>query len=74
MDFARDIIFKGLTLYGVTGRKMYTTWHQMGRFLRGGPFDPSPVITHRFRMEDIAEAIAVIKADVAGKVILTVGR
>src|SRR6266850_7120399 len=26
VDFARDIIFKGLTIYGVTGRKMYQTW------------------------------------------------
>src|SRR3954462_5244048 len=29
VDFARDVIFKGLTLYGVTGRKMYQPWHQM---------------------------------------------
>ncbi|MFL5510885.1 MAG: L-threonine 3-dehydrogenase, partial [Gemmatimonadales bacterium] len=40
VDFARDIIFKGLTLYGVTGRKMYQTWHQMRRFLRAGQLDP----------------------------------
>ena len=74
VDFARDVIFKGLTLYGVTGRKMYETWHQMRRFLRGGQLDPRPVITHRFPLECIAEAIQVIKAGQAGKVILEVGR
>jgi len=72
VDFARDIIFKGLTLYGVTGRKMYQTWHQMGRFLRAGQLDPRPVITHRFPLECIREAIQVIKDGQAGKVILEV--
>ena len=73
VDFARDIIFKGLTLYGVTGRKMYQTWHQMLRFLRAGQVNPRPVITHRFPLEQIAAAIQVIKDGQAGKVILEVG-
>jgi threonine 3-dehydrogenase len=57
VDFARDVIFKGLTLYGVTGRKMYDTWHVMQRFLRAGQLDPRPVVTHRFPLDRIAEAI-----------------
>jgi threonine 3-dehydrogenase len=72
VDFARDVIFKGLTVYGVTGRKMYQTWHQMQRFLRAGQLDPRPVITHRFPLERIADAIQVIKDGQAGKVILEV--
>jgi threonine 3-dehydrogenase len=73
VDFARDIIFKGLTLYGVTGRKMYETWHQMRRLLRAGQLDPCPVITHRFPLEGMAEAIGVLKDGQAGKVILEIG-
>jgi threonine 3-dehydrogenase len=73
VDFARDIIFKGLTVYGVTGRRMYRTWHQMRRLLRGGQLNPKPVITHRFPLERIGEAIQVIKDGQAGKVILEVG-
>jgi threonine 3-dehydrogenase len=73
VDFARDIIFKGLTLYGVTGRRMYQTWHQMQRFLRGNQLDPLPVITHRFPLESFSEAIQVIKDGQAGKVILEIG-
>ncbi len=72
VDFARDVIFKGLTLYGVTGRKMYQTWHQMQRFLRAGQLDPTPVITHRFPLDQISEAIQVIKDGAAGKVILEI--
>lgn len=74
VDFAREVIFKGLTLYGVTGRKMYETWHQMRRFLKAGQLDPAPVVTHRFPLESIGDAIRVIKEGQAGKVILEVAR
>ena len=73
VDFATEIIFKGLTVYGVIGRKMYETWDQMQRFLRSGRFDPAPVITHRFPLERIDEALAAIKSGDAGKVILEIG-
>jgi threonine 3-dehydrogenase len=72
VDFAKEIIFRGLTLYGVTGRKMYSTWHTMGGMIRSGQLDPLPVVTHRFPLEQIAEAIAVIKDGRAGKVILEI--
>ena len=51
VNFATEVIFKGITIYGVVGRRMYDTWHQMTRFLRSGEFDPTPVITHRFPLE-----------------------
>jgi threonine 3-dehydrogenase len=73
VDFARDVIFKGVTVYGVTGRRMYQTWQAMSRFLRAGQFDPAPVVTHRFPLERIADAIGVIKDGSAGKVILEIG-
>jgi threonine 3-dehydrogenase len=73
VDFARVVIFKGLTIYGVTGRRMYDTWQQMGRIIRAGQFDPSPVITHRFPLDRMADAIGVIKDGSAGKVILEIG-
>lgn len=72
VDFAKEIIFRGLTIYGVTGRKMYGTWNTMARLIRSGQFDPRPVITHRFPLEQIADAIAVIKEGQAGKVILEI--
>jgi threonine 3-dehydrogenase len=72
VDFARDVIFKGLTLYGVTGRRMYDTWQAMFRLLRAGQLDPRPVITHRFKLEEIGQAIQVIKDGQAGKVILEI--
>jgi threonine 3-dehydrogenase len=72
VDFATEIIFKGITLYGVIGRKMYQTWHQMRRFLSTGLLDPRPVITHRFPLAKIDDALAAIRSGDAGKVILEI--
>ena len=72
IDFANEIIFKGITVYGVVGRKMYETWHQMRRFLSAGLFDPRPVITHRFPLAKIDDALAAIRSGGAGKVILEI--
>jgi threonine 3-dehydrogenase len=72
VDFATEIIFKGITIYGVIGRKMYQTWHQMGRFLSAGLLDPRPVITHRFPLARIDDALATIRSGDAGKVILEI--
>jgi threonine 3-dehydrogenase len=73
INLATEVIFKGVTIYGVIGRKMYETWNQMQRFLRSGQFDPRPVITHRFPLHQIDEALAAIRSGDAGKVILSIG-
>jgi threonine 3-dehydrogenase len=72
VDFAREVIFKGITVYGVVGRRMYDTWHQMTSFLRSGAFDPTPVITHRYPLECYDEAIHAIRSGAAGKVVFEV--
>ena len=72
VNFASEVIFKGITIYGVVGRRMYDTWHQMTRFLRSGNFDPTPVITHRFPLEGAEEAIRAIRSGEAGKVIFEI--
>jgi len=72
VDFATEVIFKGITIYGVVGRRMYDTWIQMTQFLRAKQFDPTAVITHRFPLEQHAEAIAVIKSGEAGKVVFEI--
>lgn len=68
LDITRDIIFKGLTIHGIVGRRMFETWYQMRAYLLGGLIEPSPVITHRFRMDQVEDAMKAI-ASGAGKVI-----
>jgi threonine 3-dehydrogenase len=72
INLANEIIFKGITIYGVIGRRMYEDWHLMRRFLTSGQFDPRPVITHKFPLAKIDDALAAIRSGDAGKVILEI--
>jgi threonine 3-dehydrogenase len=71
IDFARDIIFKGATVLGINGRKMYETWFQMEALLRAGKLDLSPVITHQLPMAEFAHGMELLKSGEASKIILT---
>ena len=71
IDLAGTVIFKGITVYGVLGRRMYDTWTQMSAFLKAGLIDVRPIITHRVPFERFEEGIAAIRSGQAGKVILT---
>jgi threonine 3-dehydrogenase len=64
-----DIVFKGLTLQGIYGRKMFETWYKMLAMLQTG-LDVSKVITHHFAAEDYQEALDVMRSGNSGKVIL----
>jgi threonine 3-dehydrogenase len=65
----RTVIFNMLTLRGIYGREMYETWYKMTVMLQSG-LDISPVITHRFSIDDYEEAFAVMRSGNSGKVIL----
>ena len=51
-----EIIFKGLTVQGVYGRKMYETWYKMAAMIEGG-LDLTPIITHRFHYTEFERAL-----------------
>lgn len=64
-----DVIFKELTLKGIYGREMFETWYKMISLLKND-LDITPIITHRFKINDYEEAFKAAKSDTAGKVIL----
>lgn len=64
-----DIVFKGLTLQGIYGRRMFETWYKMLAMLETG-LDVSKVITHHFNAEDFEDALDVMRSGDSGKVIL----
>lgn len=70
LDFARDIIFKGATVQGINGRKMFETWFQMEALLAAGKLHLEPVITHRLKMAQFADAMKLLQSGEAIKVIL----
>ena len=63
-----EIISKGLTLQGVSGRKM-DNWHQMSYMVQGG-LDLTPVITHKFHYTEFEQGFAAMNSGKSGKVVL----
>ena len=64
-----DVIFKGLTLQGIYGRKMFETWYKMGVMIEAG-LDLSPIITHRYHYTEFEKGFAAMNSGNSGKVIL----
>jgi threonine 3-dehydrogenase len=74
IDLADAVIFKGATVHGINGRKMYETWYQAEALLRGGQIDLSPVITHRLPLARFDDAMKLLESGEASKILLTVKR
>jgi threonine 3-dehydrogenase len=72
LDLADGIIFKGATVHGINGRKMYETWYQAEALLREGKIDLSPVITHRLPLARFDEAMKLLESGEASKILLTI--
>jgi threonine 3-dehydrogenase len=70
LNFSEDIIFKGLTIQGINGRRMYQTWYQMTALLTSGRLDLRPVITDRLPMKDFAIAMERLKTGEASKILV----
>ena len=68
LDLSRDVIFKGITVYGVIGRKMFETWHQMSTFLEAGLIDLDPVITHMLPFDQFEKGLSAMASGDQGKV------
>lgn len=74
LDLANAVIFKGATVHGINGRKMYETWFQMEALLRDSGIDLAPVITHRLPLAQFDEAMRLLDSGEASKILLTVKR
>jgi threonine 3-dehydrogenase len=70
LNFSEDIIFKGITVQGINGRRMYQTWYQMQALLKAGKLDLHPVITDRISMRDFSKGMERLKTGEASKILL----
>jgi threonine 3-dehydrogenase len=70
MNLATDIIFKGATVQGINGRRMYQTWYQMTALLKAGMLDLHPVITDRLPMKEFSKGMDMLNAGTASKILL----
>lgn len=70
LDWANDLVFKGVRVYGVVGRRLWQTWYTIRDLLHGGLVDLTPVITHRFPLSDFNKAMDTMQSGESGKVIM----
>lgn len=63
------VIFKGITIRGIYGRMMFETWYKMQAMIQSG-LDVTPVITHKFKIDDYKEGFEIMRSGNSGKVIL----
>ncbi|MGE6378143.1 L-threonine 3-dehydrogenase [Peribacillus muralis] len=70
LNITEDIVFKGLTVQGITGRKMFSTWQQVSSLLGSGKVDLRPMITHRFSLSDFEMGFDLMIKGQCGKVLL----
>jgi len=71
-DFDDALIFKGATVHGIVGRRLWETWYQMRALLRGGAVDLAPLVTHRFALDDYEAAFDLMASGECGKVVMFV--
>lgn len=55
-DFNEHIIFKGCTVLGINGRRVWETWYQMEKLLLSGRLELDDIITHEFPLEEFETA------------------
>jgi threonine 3-dehydrogenase len=73
INVADDIVFKGIHIYGVVGRRIYETWNKVKFLLDNNLLHLDKVITHQFPLSKITEAAEVMNSKLCGKIILIPG-
>lgn len=66
------IIFKNITLYGVTGRKMFETWYIVSSLLLNKRVDLNKIVTHLLPFEEWEKGFLLMEQGNCGKIVLKI--
>jgi threonine 3-dehydrogenase len=70
INLAERIIFKGLTVLGINGRRMFETWYQTQALVKSGRVDLRPIITHVLPYTEYDRAFELMRTGEAAKIVL----
>jgi threonine 3-dehydrogenase len=70
LDLVNDVIFKGATVQGIYGRRMFETWVQMTELLKHRKLNLEPLFRERMPLEKFDDAFSLLETGQAGKVLL----
>jgi len=73
-NITEHVVFKGATVLGINGRKMFETWYQMEELLLSGRLQLNDIITHEFPLAKFQEAFRTMISGEGIKVVLDMGR
>jgi threonine 3-dehydrogenase len=68
-DLPNEMIFKGIRVYGITGRRLFGTWYRLAGLFKAG-LTIRPVLTHSFPLSEFATGFELIQSGQCGKVVL----
>ena len=70
LDLVNDVIFKGATVQGIYGRRMYETWVQMTALLKAGRLNLELLFGERASLDKFESAFTLLQGGLAGKILL----
>ena len=71
-NITQHVVFKGATVLGINGRKMFETWYQMEELLVGGRLELDDIITHEFPLEQFRKGFETMISGEGIKVVLDI--
>ena len=69
-NITEHVVFKGATVLGINGRKMFQTWYQMEELLLSGRLELDEIITHECPLAEFKKAFATMMSGEGIKVVL----
>lgn len=70
IDLSDDVIFKGIHIHGIIGRRMFDTWYRMIAYIKSGLRDKlMQLVTHKFSLKDFEKGFEVKHQGQAIKVV-----
>jgi len=69
LDLLSEVIFKGATIQGIFGRKMFETWVQMTALLRDRRLNLEPLFGEQLPLSSFPQAFELLLSGQAGKVL-----
>src|ERR1700741_4999670 len=70
LDLVNDVIFKGATVQGIYGRRMYETWVEMTALLKAGRLNLEPLFGEQAPLDKFESAFSLLQGGLAGKILL----
>lgn len=76
IDYNNEIVFKGIQIHGISGRKIFDTWYRVRNLLAGSRLNIYPVITDMMLFEEYNEAFAKLTEcnRIAAKIVLFIDK